>query len=67
MNENAKVQIDAMDYEDMLRLWRNAPVGHPMFQGETGDYYQKVMRQKQSEVGQDAHVRASKAIGWEGK
>ena len=64
--DEMKAKIDAMDYESMLRLWRNAPVGHPMFQGETGGYFAGAMKRKQQEVGQDAHVRASKTIGWEG-
>lgn len=57
-------QIDDMDYESMLRLWRSAPAGHPMFQGETGRYYSEVMAAKRTEVGSAAHVRASKKIGW---
>lgn len=67
MNEDTKKHIDAMSYESMLRLWRNAPVGHPMFQGETGDYFSKVMAEKRDKAGPEAHTQASKNIGWEGK
>ncbi len=63
MEESTKASIDSMDYESMLSLWRNAPVGHPMFQGETGDYYSKVMAEKRKAVGPAEHVRASKNIG----
>lgn len=66
MDENTKKNIDEMGYESMLSLWRNAPLGHPMFQGETGDYYKEVMFRKRDEVGCDAHVAASKHIGWDG-
>lgn len=66
MTEGTKKRIDNMDYESMLFLWRNAPVGHPMLQGETGDYYSKVMAKKRDEVGNAEHVRASKSIGWNG-
>ena len=66
MTEETKKRIDNMDYESMLSLWRNAPIGHPMFQGETGEYYSKVMAKKRDEVGNDAHVAASKSIGWNG-
>lgn len=59
-----KKAIDDMDYESMLRLWRNAPAGHPMFQGETGEYFSKIMAKKRTEVGSAVHVRASKNIGW---
>ena len=62
----AKKQIDAMEYEDMLELWRNAPVGHPLFQGEIGTYYADAMKAKREQVGQAAHVAASKFIGWNG-
>jgi len=66
MTEETKKQIDDMDYESMLSLWRNAPSGHPMFQGEVGEYYAKVMREKRSQVGDAAHTAASKSIGWNG-
>jgi len=66
MTEETKKRIDHMGYESMLSLWRNAPSGHPYFQGDTGDYYSKVMAEKRSKVGNAAHVAASKRIGWEG-
>lgn len=66
MTEEIKAFIDGMDYEDMLGHWRNAPLGHYLFEGDTGDYFAKVIAQKRKEVGQDAQVRASKAIGWDG-
>lgn len=64
MKESTKTSIDSMDYESMLSLWRNAPAGHPMFQGEVGDYYSKAMAKKRSAVGPAEHVRASKSIGF---
>lgn len=63
---HTKERIDNMDYESMLRLWRNSPVGEPLFQGETGEYFTEVMRKKRDEVGNEEAVRASKNIGWEG-
>ena len=66
MDEKIKQSIDNMSYESMLSLWRNAPVGHPYFKGEIGDYYRDAMNRKRKEVGNDAHVKASKNIGWEG-
>jgi hypothetical protein len=50
----------------MLHRWRFAPVGDPMFQGEIGDYFAKVMKRKRAEVGDPAHTAASKSIGWNG-
>ena len=62
--KSMKAQIDSEDYESLLRRWRFAPAGSPMFQGELGDYYSKVMQEKRKAVGDQEHVRASKAIGW---
>jgi len=64
VTEATKKLIDGMGYEAMLRLWRNAPSDHPMFQGNTGDYYAQVMKAKRAKVGNAAHVAASKSIGW---
>jgi hypothetical protein len=66
MLEEHKKAIDAMNYTSLLRLWRNAPSPHPYFQGDTGLYYDKVMREKRDEVGAEGHTLASKAIGWGG-
>jgi hypothetical protein len=64
MNEKTKGLIDGMSYEAMLRRWRNAPIGDPMFQGEVGDYFAEVMARKRAELGNNAHVATSKSIGW---
>lgn len=60
-----KAWIDTRSYEQLLHHWRTAPLGSPLFQGKIGDYYTEVMRQKRSEVGDAAHVTASKSIGWD--
>ena len=65
LTEELKKQIDDMDYESMLSLWRFAPVGTPMFQDESGKYFGEVMGKKREEVGNAVHVAASKRIGWE--
>ena len=57
-----KRYIDSLSYETLLSRWRFAPVGDPMFQGETGDYWSKRMAELRS-AGAD-HVGASKKIGW---
>ena len=62
MNEQHKAWIDKASYKELLSRWRFAPVGDPMFQGETGDYYSKVMKEKRQNAD---HVQASKNIGWE--
>ncbi len=64
MDESMKKWIDDANYESLLRKWRNAPAGSPYFQGEIGQYYSKVMKEKRDQVGNAEHVRASKSIGW---
>jgi hypothetical protein len=63
-NEEWKLKIDAMSYETLLRHWRSAPVGHPMFAGEIGDYAAEAMRNKKAATSQADQVAASKRIGW---
>lgn len=66
MKAEDKKSIDKMSYESMLSLWRFAPAGHPMFQGDTGEYYSKVMQEKREQIGNKAHVATSKSIGFGG-
>lgn len=64
MTPEQKKTIDEMSYTQMLSLWRFAPVGHPMFEGDTGEYFSKVMKEKKEKVGAAGHTAASKLIGW---
>ena len=64
ISEGIKKEIDDMDYESMLRLWRYVPAGHAMFKGETGDYYAQAMKDKRAQIGNEAHVAISKKIGF---
>lgn len=67
IDDSVKNTIDSMDYESMLDLWRNAPSGHPMFQGEIGIYFGEVMKNKRNNLTQAQQVSASKNIGWNSK
>jgi hypothetical protein len=60
-----KQQINEMSYYEMLKLWRFSEPGHPIFQGATGDYFEKVMAEKKEEIGPEMAVKISKKIGWE--
>jgi len=60
MTPEIKRRIDAMTREEMARLWRFAPLGDPMFQDDTGDYF----RQRFRELGGFSPA-ISKAIGWD--
>jgi hypothetical protein len=62
--EEMKNWIDNASYIALLSRWRFHPSGDPIFQAEIGEYYSEVMARKRGEVGDEAHVRASKAIGW---
>lgn len=66
MTPEQKQWIDEADYESLLRLWRNAPTGEPLFQGDTGQYYRTVMAKKR-DADAGAAVAASKHIGWKGE
>ena len=54
-----KTAIDAMTQEDMARLWRCAPAGHPYFQRGSGLYEHFERRFK------GFTPAISKSIGWE--
>ena len=62
MTAEEKAWIDEACYEDLLRKWRFAPAGSPWFQGDTGQYYAKVMDEKKAAIGREA-VNISKRLG----
>jgi len=56
--------IDKQSFQSLLSLWRNAPVGHPMFvKGPVSDYYAARMAYLRN-IEPDNGVSASKSIGW---
>ena len=65
IDEATKKWIDEASYEQLLSKWRFAAVGDPLFQGETGEYYSKIMFQKRDAVGHEAAAATSKAVGWD--
>ena len=60
MIQKEKDEIDAMPQSEMCSLWRFARVGHPLFQGDTGDYFAKVMKEKGGMT-----PKISKDLGWD--
>lgn len=56
MTPEQKSWIDNASYDQLLEKWRFAPVGDPFFQGDTGEYYSDVMRQKRANSN---HMRKS--------
>jgi hypothetical protein len=65
MTTEQKEWIDNATYEELLRRWRYAPVGDPIFQGDTGKYYGEKLKLRREAVGPQAHTQASKNIGWD--
>ena len=64
MTTAQKDYIDNMSYYDLLKIWRFDESGCPLFQGNTGSYYQKVMHEKRAELSHETQVSISKRIGW---
>lgn len=59
LDETQKKQIDALPRLEMARLWRFAPTGEPLLQGDAGAYF----KQRFGELGGFSPA-ISKAIGW---
>lgn len=63
--EQMKTEIDKMTYTQMLYKMRKEPVGSPWFMGKIGDYFMKVMKQKEIDMKNEDKTSISKLIGWE--
>ena len=61
-----KAFIDKMSYRSLLENWRFAPVGDSWFEGETGEYWGKRLKELRDAAPVPA-VADSKSIGWEKK
>ncbi len=59
-----KAWIDAASYEDLLRKHRFHPISHPLFMGDTGRYFTKILGQRYVEVGAAEATAISKRVGW---
>lgn len=65
IKEQHKQWIDNATYTEMLYRWRFSELGDPMFQGQTGDYFARVMQEKRNQLKAGEQVNASKTVGWE--
>lgn len=45
LTEENKKEIYSKSYSELLSRWRFAPLGDRWFQGETGDYWAKRMKE----------------------
>ena len=59
MTDEQKARIDSMSQEELCKKWRFAPVGEPLLQDDTGDYFAKVMKEKGGFT-----PEISKRLGW---
>jgi hypothetical protein len=59
MTPEEKATIDGMSRYDMCKHWRFAPSGHPLTQGDTGEYFAKRLK----ELG-GFSPEISKSLGW---
>ncbi len=46
MTDEQKENIDGMSQYVLCRVWRFAKAGDPLFQGDTGDYFSKALKEK---------------------
>lgn len=64
LTNDIKAYIDSLDYMRLLYFWRFLP-STPMFQGESGKYWEKRMKDiRNGPNGQHIHITTSKRIGW---
>ena len=63
MTDDQKLWIDNASYEELLRKWRFAAVGDPIFRGDSGTYYAQTMRRKRPS--DEEHAEVSKKIGFD--
>lgn len=64
MTAAQKAYIDNASYETLLREWRFQKLGSVSFEGERGEYFEKVMFTKREVMGPEAARAASEAVGW---
>jgi len=46
MTDEQKKQIDSMTQYELCQKWRFAPIGDPLLQRDTGDYFSKALKEK---------------------
>ena len=66
LQETDRDWIDKATYEQMFYKYRFAPSGHKFFTGDTGIYFQLVMKKKARKMTHEELVAVSKKIGWTG-
>lgn len=62
-NEDKRWIDDATCYE-LLKRWRHAPIGDPILQEDTGEYYKRKLGEMRERIGDVQWSRLSKTVGW---
>lgn len=62
LTKELKREIDLRSHMSLLRQWRSAPAGTPIFEGESGKYFGERMAEMRNRDN-GAAVADSKAIG----
>ena len=52
--------LDKLSYKQLLIGWRYSDAGNELFQGQSGEYWYKRMK----EIKPENHVAISKQVGW---
>lgn len=65
MLDMIEVKLRKMSYEQMIYKWRFAPFGDPMFSGEAGQLFSKIMNEKKNKLTPEQQSEISKRIGWD--
>jgi len=64
MDRETQQYIDHADYETLLRRWRFAKAGDPIFDGVSGGHFAREMKKKREALSPEEHTRISHRIGW---
>ena len=59
MTSEQKATIDSMSQFELCKKWRFAPIRDPSLQGDIGDYFSKVLKEKGGFT-----PEISKVLGW---
>jgi hypothetical protein len=61
MTEAEKKQIDSMSHYQLCHRWRFSESGDPLLQGDTGQYFKKVLFEEKGGFTPEI----SKSLGWD--
>lgn len=66
LTKEVKEKLDAMTIRDLLYIYRFAPIGDLLFEGDSAIYFKSLL-QKLRDADPVGYTKASKSIGWSNK